>query len=116
QMMDSGIDNQPARPPDFHREPTEVAVRVFVKAGFQTESLGVEAPAFDERGESGVLAKLRQFVQLLLQRNLKMMPGYCLVQCESFEHVERSAGKVVRVDIEEAGPAAIARRPLIIGE
>src|SRR5712692_11891667 len=65
----ASVDHEAHGAPHFVAELPELRVRIGVEANVFAEALAVERPAFDERGVTGVLAKLRRIFHLLRQRN-----------------------------------------------
>ena len=121
EIVHARVDDQPAGPPHFHREPAEVAVGIFVETGFQAQSFGIEGPAFDKGGEIAEPAKRRHAVEFLLQRQLQVMARHGFVEGKRFEIVERPTLEVVGVHVNRNRPwcrrrwAADSRRPLCAG-
>src|SRR5436309_56884 len=84
QGMNPRVDHESHGAPHFVGELAELGVWVLIHAELGPEALGVEPPAFDQRGVATVPAELGQSVQLLGQRDLQVMAGHGLVQAERF--------------------------------
>ena len=105
----SGVDDEPAGPPDLVGQAAEVAVRILVDARLEPEVLGVEPPPLAKGREVVVAAEIGTRVHLGRERVLEVMTRHRLVQGERFERVEGPAGEVVRVDPVDAGLDAVVR-------
>ncbi len=68
-------------------DPVEIAA---VEAHLLGKPLRVEPPAFPEGGHAGVTPELGQALDLLGDRDLQVMPGDRLVECEGFGLVART--------------------------
>ena len=110
--MHPGVHHQPASAPHLVGEPAEVAVRVFVEAHLEAETLGVETPALAVGADSEVASELGQ-VEFLGERDLQVMAGHRLVQGERFQGVERAILQAVGVHPVAARLVGIERGPHI---
>ena len=71
--MDSRVDHEPDRAPHLVSELSELRVRIPVESELGAEALGVETPALDEGGVAAVATEFRNSLELLSDRNLKVM-------------------------------------------
>src|SRR3546814_15159736 len=88
--MNPGIDDEPARAPQFHPEPPEVAVGVGIGAHVLREFLGVKSPTLGIGGKAAEAAESGQAFKFGLHRALQVMPRNAFVIDRS---EERRVGK-----------------------
>src|SRR5262249_53118261 len=87
--------------------------RIGVHAELLAQRLGVQTPAFVERGLAGESPEPRQLLELALQRDLEVVARGGLVQVQRLERPARARLQVERVDVEDAEAGAVLRWSLV---
>ena len=112
--VEAGVDDEAAGAEEFFVELAEEALGVaFIPAEFDGELLGVEGPAFGERGqatEAAALAEFRDLGELLLERDVEVVAG------DAFVVGERAHGDDVEGGAGERGPEHAGERAVGGGE
>src|SRR5210317_1971820 len=113
--MNAGVDDQADRAPHVIGKLAESRIGILIQAQFGAETLAVQGPAFDKRGETRIAAKIRQVAEFLRECYLQMMAGHRLVHGQDFDFVFRSNLGPVQVYVIEARATAVRGRTTVIG-
>ena len=87
-----------------------------VEAHLLAEPLGIEAPALAIGAVAAEAAELGHVRQLLRQRDLEMMAGRALMIGDRLDLRAQHLVHVGEVDVEDAGPRAVGRGPVVEGD
>src|SRR5687768_15820033 len=109
------VDHEAHGTPHIVRECAESRIGIGVQPQIAAKRFGVQTPPFDERGESEVFAELGNVLQLLCERNLKVVSGNRLVDGEGFHLPLRPRLQVVRVGVEVPGARRLGRARHVVG-
>src|SRR5690349_25162687 len=112
--MDAGVDDEADGSPHLVGELSEFRVRILVKSELRSQALGIKAPAFDECSVAAVAPKVRNSLQLLGERDLKVMAWHRLVRAQDFHLPNGSGVELVGVDHKLPGAAGRDRSGLVV--
>ena len=90
--------------------------RIAVEAHLLAEPLGIEAPAFDIGAVAAEAAELGQAGKLLRQRDLEMVARRAFMIGDRLDLGLQHLVHVGEVDVEDAGPRAVGRGPVVEGD
>jgi Mg2+-importing ATPase len=119
QAVHPGVHDQPRRAPRLRVQHAEALARVAVQAVLVGETLRVQAPALDVRPADQARPEAPEGVEarvLHLEGDLEVVARDGLVVRRRGQLGVGPAGQVVGVDVVDAGPGAVHRGRVVVGE
>src|SRR5919106_5057095 len=116
ELVQPGVDDQPAGPPGVERQHAEAFQVARVEAELVGQPLGVQGPALAEGGDVAEAPEPGQLLQLLGQGELEVVAGDALVEGQGLVLVAGAGLGGRGVEPVDPGGAAVGGRRLVVAE